>query len=215
MRAIISGFEAIWGIKRTPSGDFARLWQDGSLSIPGMETRGVVLPQIYGKSTEILIGEIATFKPNIVLMFGATQHNDPLRLERFAINCEKTPMGDNTRIPVKERPVVLDGPAAYEPTIPVHWLLDHLKKVGVDSKPSYFAGTHTCNSLMYGTLHWLANNPLPHPVAAGFVHVPFPNEYGVIEDELWTTATFDGIVMAGKTLLEQTSLWYAQTYGMK
>jgi len=215
MRAIICGFEPIWGIKKTPSGDFAKLWKDGSLFVEGVEVRGVVLPQIFGKSSEILAGEIATFQPHIVLMFGATQHNDPLRLERFAINVEKTPMGDNSRIPVQERPVVRGGPAAYEPTLPIHWLVQHLQEIGVESKVSYFAGTHTCNSLMYHTLHWLATHEMPHPVAAGFIHVPFPNEYGVIEDELWTTSTFEGIVKAGKALLEQTSLWYVQTHGAR
>ena len=211
MRILITGFEPIWGVKKTPSGDFAKLWQDGSLSIAGVEIKSLVLPQVYGKSTDIVVGEIAAWHPHAVLMFGATQHNDPLRLERFAINCEKTPMGDNTRIPIKDRPVVRGGPSAYESTLPVHRLVEHLNEMGIWSKASYKAGTHTCNSLMYGVLHWLATHETPHRIVAGFMHVSFPNEYGVIEDALWSTATFEGIVKAGLVLTEKVRDWYLQT----
>ena len=215
MRIIVSGFEPIWGIKKTPSGELAKLWEDGSLEVPGVEVAGRVLPQKFGKSTEELCAEIAAFQPHAVIMYGATQHNDPVRLERFAVNVERSPMGDNTKIPVKERHIVQGGPAAYEATLPIHDLVDRLKDQGVDCKPSYHAGTHTCNSLMYGVLHWLQSNQLPHPVAAGFVHVAFPNDFGVIEDEMWSTATFSGIVKSSLLLVEAVAEWYQSTYQVK
>ena len=93
MRCIITGFEAQYGIKRTPSGELAELWQSGALEVPGVEVKSLVLPQLFS-AHEILCTEIAAFKPNIVLMFGATQKNDPVRLERFAINIADSTMGD-------------------------------------------------------------------------------------------------------------------------
>lgn len=213
MRVLISGFEPIWGIKKTPSGELAKLWASGDVSVEGVETRAVVLPQVYGKCTDVLWAEAVSFRPHAILMFGATQHNDPMRLERFAVNVERSPMGDNTRIPVKERPVLHSGPAGYEATIPVTWLVQALKDAGVDAKPSYHAGTHTCNSIFYGVMHRLATQPLGHPVGAGFVHVSFPNEYGVIEDELWTTASFPGIVKGSTALVEQVRNWYLAQHG--
>jgi pyroglutamyl-peptidase len=208
MRVILTGFEPTWGIKRSPSGELAKLWQNGSLRVNGVDVRAMYLPQIYGESAQLVITEIQAFQPNAVLMFGATQKNDPLRLERFAINAEKTPMGDNTRIPIEDRPVVRNGPAGYESTLPVKWLIENLNACGVDSKASYHAGTHTCNSILYHILHWLATNEMPHPVVAGFVHIPFPNEFGVIEDALWSTASFQGICMASLKLVEKLAEWY-------
>src|SRR5512135_222996 len=214
MRVLITGFEPQWGIKKTPSGEVAKLWASGDIQVPGIETHGVVLPQVFGKSAEIAIAEIQTFNPQAVLMFGATMHNDPVRLERFAINCKASVIGDNTRIPVvPDRNIVQGGPAGYESTLPVYWLMDHLNAQGIDCKVSYHAGTHTCNSLMYHVLHFLANRPHPMPIIAGFVHVPFPNEFGVIEDSLWTTATFEGIVQASVGLVQKVRDWYTDKYG--
>lgn len=213
MKAIITGFEPIWGIKKTPSGEVAKLWADGSVSVPGVEVKGLVLPQQFGLCTRMLSTEIDEFQPHFVIMYGATQHNDPVRLERFALNVERSPMGDNTRIPVKERPVITGGPSAYESTIPVHHLVDRLKAAGVDSKASFHAGTHTCNSIMYGILHHIKVAPQAHPVLAGFVHVSFPNEYGVVEDELWTTSSFSGVVRSSIALIKETAAWYKDQYG--
>jgi len=212
VRVLLSGFTPIWGIKKTPSGELAKLWQSGALSVPGVEVTATVLPQQFGKSTELLCTDIQAVKPHIILMYGATQKNDPVRLERFAINLERSPMGDNTRIPVKERPVILGGPAAYESTLPVTDLVEELKENGVDCKPSYHAGTHVCNSLMYGVLHFLSLNSQPHHVMAGFIHIPFPNEYGVIEDELWTTATCNGIVDSSIELVRVSSEIYTEKF---
>jgi pyroglutamyl-peptidase len=215
VKVLLTGFEPIWGIRRSPSGDLAKLWEEGAVSVPGVEVRGLVLPQLYGKSTEILCTEIGAWQPHAVLMFGATQKNDPLRLERFAINAERSPMGDNSRIPVQDRPVVRGGPAAYEPSLPIEHLVHALTSRGVTSKASYFAGTHVCNSLMYGVLHYLATVPQPHFIAAGFMHVPFPNDFGVIEDELWSTASFSGIVEASVALIGQVFQWYGAQHGAK
>ena len=121
-------------------------------------------------------------------------------------------MGDNTRIPVMpDRPIIRGAPAGYESTLPIHWLIDELEAAGVSARASYHAGTHTCNSLMYGVLHFLATTGIP--AHAGFIHVPFPNEYGVIEDESWTTAAFDGIVKASLVMMQKMQLWFEQTYG--
>lgn len=213
MRALITGFEPTWGIKKTPSGEVAKLWAQGALGVPGVDVMGMVLPQQFGACTELVKAEMASFSPHFVIMYGATQKNDPVRMERFAVNAEKSPMGDNTRIPVKERPVVRGGPSAYESTLPVSHLVERLQASGVDAKSSYHMGTHVCNSLMYGVMHELASAQSRHPVYAGFVHVSFPNDFGVIEDELWTTSTFSGIVKSSVVLVKEMSDWYRSLHG--
>ena len=53
MRILITGFDPQWGIKKTPSGEVAKLWANGDLQVPGIETHAVVLPQVFGKSAEM------------------------------------------------------------------------------------------------------------------------------------------------------------------
>ena len=48
MRFLITGFEPQFGIKKTPSGEIAKLWASGMISVPGVEVKAVVLPQVFG-----------------------------------------------------------------------------------------------------------------------------------------------------------------------
>ncbi len=207
MKVLITGFEPQWGIKKTPSGEVAKLWADGTLTVEGVEVRSLVLPQLFGSPAVTVVGEIGAFAPDAVVMFGATQKNDPVRLERFAVNVEKSPMGDNSRIPVEERPCVRGGPAAYESTLPIRHLVDSMNRQNVETRTSFHAGTHTCNSILYGVLH--AASTMERPPVVGFVHVSFPNEFGVIEDRLWSTANFSGIVRSSVVLIESLRDWFA------
>lgn len=195
MKVIISGFEPIWGIKRTPSGDLAKLWQSGNISVPGVEIHAMVLPQLFGKCTEILVSEIKSFRPDAILMYGATKKNNPIRFERFALNVEMSSMGDNSRIPVQERPIITDGPPAYMSTLPIDYLVETLDQSGINSRSSQFAGTHVCNSIFYGIRHYLTLTGQEN-VMAGFIHMSFPNEYGVVEDGMWSTHGFADITKA-------------------
>jgi len=214
MRVLVSGFEPIWGIKRTPSGDLAKLWQSGEMPVPvGVEVKALLLPQVFGMCTNAVCDAISEFQPDAVVMFGATTKNDPVRLERFAINCERSPMGDNSKIPVRDRPVVAGGPSAYESTLPVYHLVDRLEAQGIAAKPSYFAGTHVCNSILYGVSHWLASRPISKKPIIGFVHVAFPNEFGVVEDDLWDTETWPKLMRASVVLVEEIAAWLSSRPG--
>ena len=205
MKVIITGFDPIWGIKRTPSGDLASLWASGQISVPGVDVKALVLPQLFGKSTDILISEMKAFDPDIVLMYGATKKNNPIRFERFAVNAELSAMGDNSRIPVDERPVKMNGPAAYASTLPIDYIVEYLDKNGIGSRSSQFAGTHVCNSIMYGILDHIHTNELP--ILAGFIHMSFPNEYGVVEDGMWTTPSFQELTKASVITVSAIKSW--------
>ena len=209
MKILITGFDPIWGIKKTPSGDLARLWQSGQIVIPDIEIKAVVLPQVFRKCTEIVIGEMTSFKPDAVLMYGATKKNNPVRFERFAINAELSAMGDNSRIPVEERFIVNGGPAGYGTNLPIDYLVDAVSKSGVDAKTSQFAGTHVCNSIFYGIMHHIHTNRLN--TIAGFIHMSFPNEYGVVEDGMWSTATFADLSKASVATVKALYVWHQQS----
>lgn len=213
MKCIITGFEAQYGIKRTPSGELAELWQSGALEVPGVEVKSLVLPQLFS-AHEILCTEIEAFKPNIIISYGATQKNDPVRLERFAINCIDTTMGDNSRIPIRNSKILLNGPAAYESNLPCALLAKELSKEGISAVESHHAGTHTCNALLYNVMHWINNNDIGHAVTACFTHVSFPDEMGVTEDRHWPTSGFQQITKSSLILIKLASDWYAKTYNL-
>lgn len=74
-----------------------------------------------------------------------------------------------------------------------------MNRQGVETRASFYAGTHVCNSVMY-VLHSVST--MDKPPAVGFVHVPFPNEFSVVEDWLWQTASFPGIIKSSVVLVE-------------
>lgn len=182
MKMLMTGFEPAPGIDRTPSGELAKLWASEQM-VDGLEVRSVVVPQVFRVCTRAAIAEIVSFKPDFILMYGAVPSNDAVRIERFFLNVEHTSMGDNSRIPVHDRTIVPGGPAAYETTLPYDFLLSKLEEADVRSRLSYFPGTHTCGSIGFGVLDFLARSGLRIP--CGFVHVPFPIEFafGIAEDE--------------------------------
>jgi len=195
-RVLISGFDPQWGIHKSPSGDLAKIWLNKEVCVPDVEVHAIVLPQVFGKSSEILKAEAFLFQPDFILMYGATQKESPIRFERFALNIIDTVMGGNDKIPVLDTKVLHNGPAAYESNLPIKALVEHLKNVNISAIPSYSAGQHTCNELFYQMMHWLSFNPLSKSVGICFIHMAFPNNYGVIEDRNWKTPDFPELVRA-------------------
>ena len=212
MRCLVTGFEPIFGIKRTPSGELAKLWSSGSLSVPDVDVKSIILPQLFGVAAQRTCTEILSYRPHLVIMFGATQHNDPIRLERFAINIKNTTMGDNSRIPIRSAKISTDGPSAYEASWSCRDIVDALGPLGINAIESFHAGTHVCNDQLYLVMKWLSENDIGHPVGAGFVHVSFPDEFGVVEDRNWHTSGFSGIVDASIKIINAASEWYARVY---
>jgi len=67
--------------------------------------------------------------------------------------------------------VIADGPAAYFATVPIKRMVDAIHEVNLPASVSNSAGTFVCNHLMYGILHFIAED---HPTArGGFIHVPY------------------------------------------
>lgn len=213
MRFIITGFEPQFGIKKTPSGELAKLWRDGLISVPGAEVKSIVLPQVYGVAGRETCNEIAAFKPHAVIMYGATQKNDPIRFERFAVNIRNSSMGDNTRVPVRDQQIVPGGVPGYESSWPCMLLANSLSESGHNAVVSYHAGTHVCNDQLYIVMKWLSENNIGHPVGAGFIHMSFPNEFGVVEDRKWVTSGFSDLVDASLKTVSSIMAWYESCHG--
>lgn len=167
---LVTGFSQDPDPVANPSGDLAAALI--RIRLPDM--RALVLPQAFGRCTAMVCEAIRRINPAAVLMFGITPFEGPtLQIERFAINCEAASEGDVSGVPVRDRPAVPGGPAAYETTLPAIELVDRLRSRGIDAAPSYSGGTHVCNSLMYGVLHWLADRS-EFQTVAGLIHMSRP-----------------------------------------
>ncbi len=192
MKLLLTGFQPGFGIKRTPSGEIVKLWQDGSLFIPGVDITTLVLPQLFDQAAELVINEINSFQPDVVLMLGATQGPDPVKFERFAINVMHTTGGDNSRIPIEDKPVLVGGPSAYESNFPFDGVINKLAEKHLYATKSFHAGTHVCNAVLYSVLHHVKTKQLKTVV--GFSHMRFPDDFGVIESHYGVGVSFSSLV---------------------
>lgn len=178
MKVVVTGFQPMWGLTRSPSGELANAVCE-SKKAEGLEIFSMILPQEFHKSF-FMMERILEKKPEVVIMLGAMMKNEPPHLENFAVNIEHSLLGDNTKIPVFHRKIAQDGPAAYTTNVDVSGLLKHTSQF-MSGKISYHAGTHVCNSLYYKVLHKVSTEGMN--TKAIFIHVPFPNSFGVIEGE--------------------------------
>lgn len=174
MKMLVTGFEPSYGLKRTPSGECATLL-DRNLVL-GCEITGLVLPQVFRKSSEMAINAIDAIKPDIVVCLGAYLGND-IRLERLAINFEDDRSGDNSKIPAYDRKISISGAVAYETNVDCRSLSAKLLDSAVRNHISYNAGTHVCNSLYYSVLEYITTRS--SDVKCIFVHIPFTVDFGL------------------------------------
>jgi len=179
MRVLVTGYEPAYGIKKTPSGDIARMISDGAVFINGVDTFGLVLPQSFEDQGQLLRSEMGVVRPDFLVMLGSTLKPGKIAIEEFALNVIDSKCGDNLKIPVKRPYISASGPAAYRTNIDI---IGSLMRTPDPKRFShhYNAGTHVCNALYYEALDYITR--YDPRCKAVFVHIPFPNEYGVCDD---------------------------------
>ncbi len=166
MKVLVTGFEPYGPWQRNPSGETAR-HLDGA-TIVDVEVTGLVLPVSFTRVTEPLIAAIDSLRPDVVLNLGQGGAVG-VRVERTAVNRAKAPAGgDNDGYDPQGKPIVEDGPATYNSTLPVNEIVELLTNVEFNVAPSDSAGEFLCNYVMYTTLHHIATRQLP--IRAGFIH---------------------------------------------
>ncbi len=166
MKILVTGFEPFGAWQRNPSGETAR-HLDGATIIDA-EITGLVLPVSFKRAAAPLIAAIDALRPDVVLNLG---QGAPVgvRVERLAVNrCRAPEGGDNDGYEPRGEPVVADGPASYESTLPVDEIVALLSTIKFDVATSDSAGEFLCNYVMYTTLHHIATHHLP--ICAGFIH---------------------------------------------
>lgn len=113
--------------------------------------------------------------PAIVLSTGVFSGRTTVTVERTAVNVQDFQFAEDDGHRPSGEPVEASGPVAYLATVPIKAMTHAMRARGIPALVSNSASTHGCNSVMYTTLHLIAERGLA--TRAGFVHLPDSPEH--------------------------------------
>lgn len=99
-----------------------------------------------------------------------------VQLEAIGINVGREMNGS----PGQCSPLVVNGPVAYQSTLPLAAWASELCKQGIPAKVSHHAGTYLCNAALYLSLHTIQEQRLK--TQAAFIHLPLDVTQASAED---------------------------------
>ncbi|MEK7466128.1 MAG: nitrilase-related carbon-nitrogen hydrolase [Planctomycetota bacterium] len=162
-RLLLTGFEPFGEVTVNPSWECVK-GLDGEVWRGRVLVRAVRLPVSWERGPARLSEEVASFRPDAVVMFGVAQKRASVSLERVAANrCD--PVVRDKEGAAKSGMIDPAGPASRESTLPLERLKQALERAGVPVEWSDDAGGYLCNRVF-----WEARAVFPGP--AGFIHVP-------------------------------------------
>ena len=168
IQALVTGFTPFGGESVNPALDAVHR-VSGTLA--GAEIVKLEVPTVFDRALGVLKTAMDEVQPDLILGVGQAGGRTGFRVERVAINVNDARIDDNAGNRPVDTPVIADGPAAYFATLPIKRMVGAIHEVNLPASVSNSAGTFVCNHLMYGILHFIAED---HPTArGGFVHVPY------------------------------------------
>ncbi|WP_412552337.1 hypothetical protein [Shimia sp. MIT1388] len=90
--------------------------------------------------------------------------------EMVGINWRHFSVPDVTGAYLRATPIVENGPAAYNATLPCVEMVEKLRANHIPAALSFSAGTHLCNQLIYTLAHTAEQRGIT--LRSGFVHIP-------------------------------------------
>ncbi|MEO0531226.1 MAG: pyroglutamyl-peptidase I [Planctomycetota bacterium] len=132
---------------------------------PSADVTTRLYPVDYDELRPRLAMDLAT-PYDAVLHIGQASGASSLRLEQFALNASRRRDEPTHAIGQLE----VDGPAAYQSTLPLGDWTKRLREAGIPTELSLHAGDYLCNAAMYWS-HYLLEAAGRTPNVA-FVHVP-------------------------------------------
>jgi pyroglutamyl-peptidase len=170
-KLLLTGFEAFGTTAVNPAERVATRLH--TKIIDGVAIEGLVIPNAFFTSVDVLKGAIATHAPRDVIMLGEYGGRSMITLERICQNYNDSAryrLADNSGKTLNGVPTVDGGPAGYYTTLPIRAMVRAMRDAGVPADISDTPGTNVCNHLMYGVLHHIATHALP--IRAGWIHLP-------------------------------------------
>ena len=196
---LLTGFEPFNGASINPAWEAVRLLEGWSGDGFKVEVR--LLPCVFGRAAEALLGFVDEVRPDIAIAVGLAGGRPEISVERIAINVDDARFLDNAGQQPIDVPIVADGPAAYFTTLPIKAMVAAMREQGLKAGVSQTAGTFVCNHVFYALMHHLRGQG----VKAGFIHVPFLPEQAAAWPEPTPSMELEEIV-AGLRLAVEVAL---------
>lgn len=164
-KLLITGFDPFGHYQINPSWEVVKALPDkiGTFSLTKL-----MLPNIYGLETRMLLEKAKEIEPDIILMLGMDSGTTKVHIDTVAINIQDALMEDNMGRRPWNKPIIEGGPAAYFSTIPAHELVQQLQKEGFHVHLGYSSGGYVCNDVFYSVAHKFNNTNTKF----GFIHIP-------------------------------------------
>ena len=189
-KVLLTGFEPFGKATLNPSAEIVK-------QISGDNIVTAILPVAYAQSAEALLALIEHHKPDVVISLGQAEGRTQITPERIAINLDDARLADNEGVTRIDQPILVDGPVAYESTLPIKEFVTAINAAGVPAAVSLSAGAFLCNHIFYVVQDALKGTK----VRSGFVHVPLMDEQAGEFPGL-PTMPLDQMVKAVRTMLE-------------
>lgn len=171
-KILITGFEPFAQDKINPSGEWIS-WMKKQNEWSDQFTKGIVLPVVFNDGFEVFKRNYDDFCPDIVILTGLAKNRTMLSVERIGINWVDARIPDNAGVILSSQKIDQDGPDGLFSTIPVHLIMEIVKKNNVDIKLSTSAGEYVCNELLYRALCYTKIKS----VQLTFIHLPGTENY--------------------------------------
>jgi pyroglutamyl-peptidase len=190
MIILLTGFDPFGKATLNPSGEIVK-------QISGENIVTAILPVAYEQSAERLLQLIAEHNPDVVICLGQAEGRTQITPERIAINLDDARLADNQGVIRNDLSIVLDGPVAYESTLPIKEIVKAINDAGVPAAVSLSAGAFLCNHVFYFAQDYFKGTK----VRSGFIHVPLMDEQAGEFPGL-PTMPLDQMVKAVRAMLE-------------
>ncbi|MBG6146558.1 pyroglutamyl-peptidase [Labrenzia sp. EL_142] len=180
---LLTGFEAFGTTPVNPAEKVAR-HLDGE-TVEGARIVSSVIPNTFFVCIDAVKAAMAQSGADAVVMMGEFGGRATITVERFALNfndARRYGLKDNAGVSLQDKPTALEGPLAYQSTLPLRAMVKAMRDGGVPADISDAAGTFCCNHLFYGVLHHLAQTNRTTP--AGWIHLPHLPEVAAMDANL-------------------------------
>lgn len=176
MKILVTGFDPFGGESINPAWEAVRTIPD---TVKGAAVAKLEIPTVFQKGAAAIVRALEEIQPDAVLSVGQAGGRSALTVEFVGINWADARIPDNEGgRPIGET-IHEDGETAYFSTLPVHAMVDRIRRAGLPAHLSYSAGTYVCNEVMYSVAYYIAKHRLP--VRSGFLHVPLAPEQTIVK----------------------------------
>lgn len=199
MKVLVTGFGPFEGFRSNPAEVVAN-----HLAEMHTDVEACILPVVYHEAGEVLLDELESLCPDLVISFGLNANIGHINLEEIAVNIRSSEIADNKGNTMTDTPILENGPLAYRTRLPTLSLREGLRKNGIPAKLSYSAGVYICNEVFYLEMDWAHREGK----SAGFVHIPMATEMVAGDPGLYRSPhmSLEMLKKAGELILDCSSI---------